>query len=166
MMKGCPYAIPRYIDQLPGQSQLEHKAAQGYIISEGNQIEGESSYTERMSGILLLLGAIMQGEPTIGGGNIYGIENGWVWLASVLNIKPQPITPYLICSFLESAGYKLWRIYKDSFVKLLRFIRKDYLPMIPAGSIAAKTRLEVYLDEFFSHNPPTLKFPEGSLLHD
>lgn len=159
----CPYAVPRYIERIPGQSEQEYKAAQGYII-DGSSIENEASYTERMAGILSLLGAIMQTKPTLQMPTPYGIEFAWIWIASVLNIKPQSITPYLICAFLESAGHALLARYGNLFLKVLRFIQKGYLGMIPAGSIAAKTRLDIFVNDALSGSPPSLPPPEGSNL--
>lgn len=163
MMQRCPYAVPRYIERLPGQSERAHRLAQGYLF-DGDTVESEASYTERMAGILSLLGAIAQTTPTLQVSPPYGIESAWVWIASVLNIKPQPITPYLICSFLESAGYALLMRYGELFVKVLRFIQRGYLDMIPSGSVAAKTRLEIYVNDALSRAPPSLPPPEGSHL--
>ncbi len=161
MMARCPYAVPRYVEREEGRTDQAHRLAMGYLLIEGNQIEGEQTYTERMAGMISLYGAIVQGEPTIGVANVYGIENGWVWLASILNIKPHPITPFVICAFLENAGYVMWRKYKDHFVKLMHFVRTQYLQMIPPGSVAAKTRMEIYIGAFFKKAQPSLCEPEG-----
>ncbi|PJF19910.1 GLE1-like domain-containing protein [Paramicrosporidium saccamoebae] len=100
MMKRCPYAVPHYIPRQQDQSVQDHKLAMGYLLIDG-VLEGEQTYTERMAGTLCLYGAIVQAKPYLGGDSPYGISNAWLWMASVLNIHPQPITPYLICSFLE-----------------------------------------------------------------
>ncbi len=165
MMERCPFAIPRYVERKPNQSVDQWKIDQGYQIDSDGVPEAESAYTERMSGILSLLGAIMQSSPTVlGAANPYGIDSAWLWTASVLNIRPQPITPYLICSFLDSAGFALLLRYGESFVKLLRFIRDNYLAMIPAGSISAKTRLEIYVSRALARRPPSIDPPPGSHL--
>ena len=101
IMEKCPYTIPKYIEHVPGQTEKEYKACLGYIVDSSSNIEGEQSYFERMTGIISLYGAIVQTLPTIGAKNPYGIENSWIWLSTILNIKPQDITPYLICSFLD-----------------------------------------------------------------
>lgn len=56
----------------------------------------------------------------------------------------------------------MWRKYGQNFQKLLKFILEKYLPLIPKGSVAAATRLEIYVRDFFQHNPPALQPPEGS----
>ena len=160
MMKACPYAIPIYIPQEPGQSLQSYKISLGYHIHD-DQIEGDAAYNDRMNGIMALLGAIVQTKSTIGAPNPYGIGNGWTWLASILNVRPQAITPFIICSFLETAGYKLWKAYNGNFLKILKYLRSHYLELLPAGSIAARTRLEIYINEFLCHDPPRVQPPEG-----
>jgi hypothetical protein len=54
--------------------------------------------------------------------------------------------------------------YKQHFEKIMRTLEEQYLAMIPAGSVSAKTRLEIFLKSYFNKQPPTLKAPEGSIL--
>lgn len=162
----CPYAVPRYIPRKDGQSEQDHRKAMGYLIIEDDDnpsapptIEGEQNYIERMTGILSLYGAIIVAKPTIGVPSPFGVENAWLWTASVLNIHPEPITPYMVCSFLETSGYSLWLSYGDTFIKLLHFIKEKYLAMIPDGSIGAKTRLDIYCHYILDKK--TVCKPEG-----
>lgn len=124
MMKRCPYAVPRYVDKELFSSEAEFKVASGYLLLEGG-IEGDQPYIERMGGILNLLGAIIQTSPSTGmcccpaplsashmthayiGGysSSYDLSQGWLWMASVLNVRPQPITPFMICAFLEVCSW-------------------------------------------------------------
>lgn len=163
IMCRAPLAIPRHIPRRQGQSEQEHKLAMGYLQMAGS-LEGEQAYAERMSGLLSLLAAIVQARPSLGEPAAYGIENGWVWLASFLNLPPQPISPYILCAFLEVAGYAMWRRYQQHFNGLMDFIRRQYLPLIPATSVAGKTRLELFLGPLFKKSRPKLEPPEGSVL--
>lgn len=65
IMKKCPYAVPRYISRRVDQSVREHKIKMGYT-ENGQSLEQEMMYTERMAGILCLYGAIIQSKPTSG----------------------------------------------------------------------------------------------------
>lgn len=42
---------------------------------------------------------------TLVGTNIHGMDNGWRWMARILNMPPRPITPALIQVFLEVSEY-------------------------------------------------------------
>ncbi len=161
----CPYLIPKFVTRSTDQTDVEYKLALGYLKSDDGTLESDAAYYERMAGIVCLFGAITQAEPTIRGvSNPVGLPRGWNWLARVLNLKPEPITPFLICSFLESAGYKLWRLQGDVFAKLLRSIKTQILDLIPESAVAAKTRLDIFISEFFSRSPPSLPEPKGHAL--
>ena len=79
--------------------------------------------------------------------NSYGIENGWTWLARILNIRPRKITPLLIYAFLNVAGHKIVQQYKDQAVKLVAVLCDSLMPMFPKAAVASTTKLALYLDE-------------------
>lgn len=58
----------------------------------------------------------------------------------------------------------MWLTFHKNFELLLRFLKEKYIGMIPPGSIAAKTRLELYIDKFFEKRSPSITVPEGSVL--
>ena len=66
-----------------------------------NVLKVRNAYMERMSAYVALFAAIVQTRPFSGIQNPFGIANGWRWLASILNMSPRNITPFLLCSFLE-----------------------------------------------------------------
>lgn len=87
-------------------------------------------------------------------------EIGWKWLARLLNIKPQKITPTILLTFLEVrkfvysitltyrqqvAGPKLFRTYRRQFLKLLVYIRDVVSRQLPTDP--ALTRLLLFLDD-------------------
>ena len=86
---------------------------------------------------------------------------GWNWLAAILNLPPRPITPYLLNAFLEQASFSLFKKYGTNFEKLVRYILEKYLQLIPASSIAAKTRLELFCREIISAGQMNVKEPVG-----
>ena len=86
---------------------------------------------------------------------------GWTWLATILNLPPRAITPYLIMSFLEQVSYSFYRKYGANFEKLIKFILEKYLVLIPNSSIAAKTRLEMFCKGILSSGQQRIQEPAG-----
>ncbi len=97
----------------------------------------------------------------LGKPNVIGLNMGWTWLATILNLPPRPITPYLIVSFLEQTSYSFYLKYGVNFEKLIKFILEKYLALIPGASIAAKTRLEMVCKEIISSGQARIKLPPG-----
>lgn len=142
LMIRCPFAVPMVPDA-PSES-----AGEGYI--------------ERMCGLISLLGAIIQTRPTLQCINPYGVENGWIWMASMLNLPLQHISPFIIHAFLETAGHSLWQRYQSNFLNLLKFIKREYIRKIPVTAAAGIARLELYIDSAFTKVPPGIASPTGS----
>lgn len=63
--------------------------------------ETEDKYKARMCAYVSFFAGIVQSDPISFSKNPFGIENGWRWMASILNISQRSITPSLLCSFLE-----------------------------------------------------------------
>lgn len=160
MFDRCTYAIPRYVPRKPGQTDVEYRQSMGYA-GEG---ELEQAYRDRMCGIIALYGAIMQTKPLRKGlQHPHDLSHAWTWIASILNMSPRPITPLLICSFLEVAGYELAAMYSKNFPSLMNYLVDVYIPRLPAECIAAKTRLELYLEDVKRRDfKPAC--PDGSIL--
>ncbi|XP_059657811.1 mRNA export factor GLE1 isoform X3 [Cornus florida] len=60
--------------------------------------------------------------------NLHGLEEGWAWLARFLNALPANLyTGIALHTFLEMAGFALYRKYKSQFKKLLNIISRDFL---------------------------------------
>lgn len=62
LIQKCPFIIPRYPPRQSGQSETDWKRDLGYKVTEG-QVEGESTYIERMSGLIMFYAAIIQSSP-------------------------------------------------------------------------------------------------------
>ncbi|XP_059657810.1 mRNA export factor GLE1 isoform X2 [Cornus florida] len=103
-----------------------YKKAIGFQEEDG-KIESKDRYLERMVSYMKLYGALVQ---TQAGGvqNLHGLEEGWAWLARFLNALPANLyTGIALHTFLEMAGFALYRKYKSQFKKLLNIISRDFL---------------------------------------
>lgn len=99
----------------------------------------------------------------LGKPNVLGLNLGWTWLATILNLPPRSITPYLLVSFLEQASFALYKKYGLNFEKLIKFIDEKYITCVPSSSIAAKTRLQILCKEILKSNSKIME-PAGMRL--
>jgi hypothetical protein len=90
--------------------------------SKGESFENFESYVDRAVGIITLLGGIIQ---TTDMPNSIGLEDGWTWLARLLNLKPTKITIIVLERFLKIAGPQLQLRYKSQFKKLCQSVKTD-----------------------------------------
>lgn len=148
--KQCPYLVPLYPPRAVGQSDKEFYLSQGYQYTDG-VIEKQDKFLKRMTGIMRLFAAVIITKPKKGQQkNLYGLAEGWRWLASFLNLEPQPdITATMLHIFLEITGSTLQSAYGKMFYKIMDYICKVYLPLIQKiDSGGPVTRLEVLLQEY------------------
>jgi nucleoporin GLE1 len=156
----CPCIVPRYPPRLEGQSDHEYKLTLGYKEIAPGQTEDEATYTERMCGLISFYAAIVQSIPLRPNSvNPYDIKFGWIWVASILNMRPRPITPYVLASFFDIAGYSMFKAYGPNFLSIMEFLQHTFLPMVPSVSIAAKTRLKIFVEDTLENR--RVKEPEG-----
>lgn len=164
----CPSLVPYHMSRQQGQSDQEYYSALGYNITEGG-LEQSDMFLKRISGIVRLYAAILQSPvpPGISSSHPHGLENGWMWLAKILNTDPLPdITATVLFDFLDMCGHSLHKQYGRQFQKLLRLLCQDYFPKIravtPPASGGPITRLETFLQKCVrqGHISP----PEGTLL--
>ncbi|KAJ8452660.1 hypothetical protein Cgig2_004996 [Carnegiea gigantea] len=126
--RACIYTVPKHI--VYSESAFETKAAYfkslGYGF-EGRKLESTSENLNRLESCMKLFGALVQTEAQ-GITNIYGLEQGWVWLARLLNNLPADVyTAVALEAFLSMAGYALYRRYKSQFQKILRSIAQEFV---------------------------------------
>jgi len=157
----CPYVIPMYPPKRPQQSRedyfvntLKYKKK----VDNPKGIEEFEPYSERMAGAIYLYASICVVQ--VGAHHTHPIKHAWVWLARILNMTPRKITPSLLLAFLEHSAYFMHKTYGRQFAKLLQFIKEDYLRRLPAGTEAAKTRLEIFL----SNRSQLIERPQGLVL--
>jgi hypothetical protein len=113
-----------------------------------------------MCGIVALYAAIVQ---TTALPHSYGISNGWTWLSRILNTPPRRITPLLLHTFLEVAGYDLYKQYPNQMPKVMRVLIQDVLPRMPEAAVASVTRLQLFLEETVIKSG-TIPMPSGKHL--
>jgi type II secretory pathway pseudopilin PulG len=160
----CPYTVPSYyFPREEGQSDSDYavKVLKKHkrTTEEGENLETDDEYFERMAGYIYLYSAIptipVQNEP-----HPYGLKHAWIWLARLLNMEPRPITPTILVAFLEHAGFFLLQAYRNQFRKILSFIKEDYIKRYPPNCNAAKSRLIIYLEDY-EKNGYQLQEPKG-----
>nr|CAG4646292.1 EOG090X0755 [Macrothrix elegans] len=164
--KRCPYLVPYYIPQQEGQSNEEYYKCLGYKHS-GGKVEQISSYLKRTRGVNRLYAAIIITMPRRNQPHPHGLEQGWRYLAAMLNLAPlHAITAEMLVEFLMVAGYSLSREYGRQFQKLLHLVCTEYFTMIRNATIedagaGSATRLKDFLNESITKGgiPP----PEGQL---
>ncbi|XP_056320133.1 mRNA export factor GLE1 isoform X1 [Danio aesculapii] len=151
--KKCPYAVPHYPPMESGTSVEDYQKILGYRVDEG-KVEGQDSFLKRMSGMIRLYAAIIQMRwpySSKQGPHPHGLNNGWRWMAQILNMEPlADITATILFDFLEVCGNALMKQYRGQFWKLILIINEEYFPRIEAvtsaGQMGSVTRLKQFLE--------------------
>ncbi|KAL0357843.1 UNVERIFIED_CONTAM: protein GLE1 [Sesamum calycinum] len=161
----CIYTVPKHISY----SEDVFKTKDAYFKAigyeeENGKIESIDDYVERLSCYMKLYGAIVQTE--VGGfQNLHGLREGWAWLARFLNSLPANLyTAVALHSFLEMAGFTLYRRYRNQFEKLLHIVARDFLNALKEGgseSWSAKlSKVKMSIRDYIESNQ-FKKEPEG-----
>jgi hypothetical protein len=98
-----------------------------------------------MKGLLGFYAAITQSDDlsaTVK--NPYGPEYAWRWIASVLNMPPEPIAVEMLSVLLGITAYRLHEVYKGQFRKIIQYISNEYIPRI--GNAPGMTRYVALLE--------------------
>ncbi|CAK9144530.1 unnamed protein product [Ilex paraguariensis] len=159
--KACIYTVPKYISY--SESAFETKEAYykaiGYQEEDG-KLESTDSYVERLSSHMKLYGALVQTEFE-GVQNQHGLKEGWAWCARFLNALPANLyTAVALHSFLEMAGFTLYRRYKIQFKKLLDIISRDFLSALRERGDPKLNKSIINIESYIESNQ-FLKEPEG-----
>ncbi|CAG8624572.1 7808_t:CDS:2 [Dentiscutata heterogama] len=132
LVKKCPYVLPRYYARQANQSLEEYKKQMSYKPNED-----EDAYVNRM---------YLK--------NPYGIDNAWTYLARLMNLRPQKITPSLLYICLKITGSSLLRAYNQHALKLFSVVYKSYVQRPPSevnslltSAPAAMSRLRTLLED-------------------
>ncbi|KAL6573763.1 hypothetical protein OROHE_002222 [Orobanche hederae] len=139
----CIYTVPKHItysQEAYGTKDAYFKAI-GYKEEQG-KTESTDDYVERLSCYMRLYGALVQAE--VGGfQNLHGLKDGWAWLARLLNALPANLyTAVALHSFLEMAGFALYRRYRNQFEKLMSIVARDFLNALKeSGSESLSTKV-------------------------
>ncbi|KAJ2844317.1 Nuclear pore complex nucleoporin component, partial [Coemansia brasiliensis] len=123
----------------------------GYKRNDYDELESECIYSERMAGMLALFAAIVQ-TPDVGGQpNPFPIHHAWAWLARIINMAPQAISPLLVQTLLSIAGTATLNAYGSQMHKLLQAIYSQWLSKLTDISPlarAGKSNLAIFLEEY------------------
>ncbi|KAG7278003.1 hypothetical protein CRUP_020319 [Coryphaenoides rupestris] len=152
--KKCPYAVPHYPPMAEGTSLEDYQRILGYRVDDCG-VEGQDSFMKRMSGMIRLYAAVIQLRWPYGakpGPGPHGLNNGWRWLAQMLNMEPlADVTATLLLDFLEVCGHALMKQYQGQFWKLIMMIQEEYFPRIQAvtstGQMGSVMRLKQFLED-------------------
>ncbi|KAJ8723760.1 hypothetical protein PYW07_007740 [Mythimna separata] len=152
----CPYLVPMFLPQKEGQSDKEFYMSRGYTYNDEGVVEKQDKFLKRMSGIFRLRCAIwIASMPKfMNTTNPHGLRFGWQWLASFLNLKPEPdISATLVHDFFIMCGSKFDKHYGKQFRKILELTSEQYLKVLEnIDEGGPKTRLEVYLQTVLKSN--------------
>ncbi|XP_050664141.1 mRNA export factor Gle1 [Leptidea sinapis] len=145
----CPYLVPMFLPQREGQTDKEFYLSRGYTYNDEGVVEKQDKFLKRMSGVFQLMCAIWIAKPPsfIRATNPLGIKCGWQWLASFINLKPEPeICATLLHDFFNICGFEFYKYYGKQFTKVIKLISTDYLKILQnIDEGGPKTRLEVFL---------------------
>lgn len=154
--KFCPYLVPMFLPQKEGQTDKEFYMSRGYTYNDEGVVEKQDKFLKRMSGIFRLRCAIwIASMPKFMSiPNPHGLRFGWQWLASFLNLKPEPdISATLVHDFFIMCGSKYAKHYGKQFWKVLELTSNQYLKILEnIDEGGPKTRLEVYLQAVLKSN--------------
>lgn len=159
--RACIYTVPKHIvKQKSGLNEEAYQKALGYREEEDGKIESKEQYLSRLESFMKLYGALVQTDID-GVRNLHGIEEGWAWLARLLNSLPANLyTAVAVNAFLKMAGFKLYRKFKSQFVKILNLISTNFVGVLEqrGHQDLAKVIMEIKL---YINNKQYLKEPEG-----
>lgn len=145
----CPYLVPMFLPQKQGQTDKEFYLSRGYTYSDDGAVEKQDKFLKRMSGIFRLRCAIWIAKTPrfLKGHNPHGLNFGWHWLASFINLKPEPdICATLLHDFFTVCGSEFIKHYSRQFTKIINLISTEYLAVLQnIDEGGPKTRLEVFL---------------------
>lgn len=143
MIQACPYITPQVHLKRDDESVEEYKKRVGY-----QDKEDEEKYTERMTSVIALYAAIIQASVRGQQPHPHPLEQGWTWLARILNMTPFRVAPDLIITFIKFAGDQLHRVYKHQFRKLISYLETKYIPDLPKDATSKASRLRTLVTDF------------------
>ncbi|XP_073397213.1 mRNA export factor GLE1 [Dendrobates tinctorius] len=165
--KKCPYTVPFYPACKEGAPLEECGSEMGYQVRD-SKVEPQERFLKRMSGMIRLYAAIIQVRWPFGtnqGNHLFGLNQGWHWLAQMVNMAPLPnITATALYVFLEACGNALMKQYQGHFWTLLFLIKDQYVPRIEKITDTEKaslSRLKAFLEEVIRQRD--IPLPKGYL---
>ncbi|KAI3855916.1 hypothetical protein MKX03_027460 [Papaver bracteatum] len=161
--KACIYTVPKHVAYSESAiSKEDYFKVMGFREEDG-KVESRESYLEGVASYMKLYGALVQTEVS-GVQNLHGLKEGWAWIARLLNSLPANIyTAVALNSFLEMAGFALFKTYKTQFRKILDIISRHFLGALESKQNPKLNPIIMKLKTYIDTNQ-FLKEPEGWLL--
>lgn len=156
----CPYLVPMMLPQKEGQTDKEFYMSRGYTYNDEGVVEKQDKFLKRMSGIFRLHCAIWTAKTPrfINSSNPCSLCFGWKWLASFINLKPEPdISATLLHDFFIVCGSEFLKHYGKQCIKIIKLVSTEYLSILNnIDEGGPKSRLEVFLQNVLKtgHIPP------------
>ncbi|KAK7243769.1 hypothetical protein RIF29_38580 [Crotalaria pallida] len=127
-------------------------------------MESTEDYLKRLESYMKFYAALVQTEiPNVG--NLHGLQEGWAWLARLLNAFPaNQYTAVSLNAFLQMAGFALFKRYQSQFVKLLKVVYENFLADLKAQNIPDIRRTLVDIHTYIE-DEKFLQEPGGRSLH-
>ncbi|KAI3863203.1 hypothetical protein MKX03_002308, partial [Papaver bracteatum] len=158
--KACIYTVPKHVAYSESAiSKEDYFKVMGFREEDG-KYESRESYLEGVTSYMKLYGALVQTEVS-GVQNLHGLKEGWAWIARLLNSLPANIyTAVALNSFLEMAGFALFKTYKTQFGKILSIISRHSLGALESKQNTKLNPIIMKLKTYIDTNQ-FLKEPEG-----
>ncbi|DBA85487.1 TPA: hypothetical protein ACH3X2_000433 [Trebouxia sp. C0005] len=163
----CPLTVPKY-HMFKKATAEQHYDQMGYYKvtdpktgKEGYELPDR--YLQRVGGFVTFYAALMQSELwPLRSPN--GISSVWQYMARLLNSLPANRTSATaLYALLQTAGYRLHRVFKDQFIKMLRCIYDSFWTALQKSTDpdvrATAARIKQFIMDHTYREPP-----EGSEL--
>ncbi|KAK9868042.1 hypothetical protein WJX84_012107 [Apatococcus fuscideae] len=131
MHQGSPVAVPRWQARKAGQEaewqdamRFQEREAAG--VGAAKRPETDDEYLARLQGCLAFYAAVLQSSTP---GNPLGPGQAWHFLSRLLNGLPaNRLTAAALDTFLQIAGFCLFKTFRQQFMKLLFYVDQHFLP--------------------------------------
>lgn len=167
----CIYTRPHFPTRRKGEDPDLFRRRIGF--KEG---ESEADFLLRARGSIHLLAAMFQMHlPSLklpgleNVSNPFPIDYAWTFLSRIANRRQRHVTPDVVMSFLETAGYGLSQAYGSQFAKLMVVLKKAVLMHpSPYAQTLPLTNVVILVEEYEKNGNRYITVPEGRNLplHD
>lgn len=143
----CPFLVP-FNPPVEGLEEEERMKAKGQRLTEKIDL-----YIARMGNCAELYGMVLAMLSKKQGFHVPVQTVGWGFLARTLSLRPENgVTAVILHKFLSSAGFFLQQAYCGQFVKLMNYLKTNYILKIGEvttnGGQQAYTLLQNFLKDF------------------
>ncbi|CCE62348.1 hypothetical protein TPHA_0C01930 [Tetrapisispora phaffii CBS 4417] len=155
-IKKCPFVIgfSCKIDTEEGRLRM------GWKRKEDNKWEEETTYDERMGGMVTLFSVITRlpvstefNGITAESRNPIPISESWRFLARICNMDKELLTNshfIILCSWWEAAGKQFVEHYGKQGEKLLRLVAGNLINSVSASKFIGAARLSILIEEWIT----------------